>query len=101
MCQILNMTQNIILSPISLDELEQRLVDRFKTELANTANKPPQDTEEDFLTAKEVTKLLGVSLVTLHNWRRDGKIKFHRFGSRIRFVRSEILNNQKFGGTVK
>lgn len=95
------MTNSILLSPISLDELEQRLVNRFKTELANTANKPPHDTEEDFLTAKEVTKLLGVSLVTLHNWKRDGKIKFHRYGSRIRFLKSEIVNTQKFGGTVK
>lgn len=95
------MHQNIILSPISLDELEQRLVNRFKTDFL-AKNTPIVETEtEDFLTTKQVTKLLGVSLVTLSKWRRDGKIKFHRYGSRIRFLKSEIVNNQKFGGTVK
>lgn len=92
------MTNNILLSPISLDELETRLVSRFKTELLSTAPQTSKETEDEFLTAKQVSKLLGVSLVTLHKWKKEGKIKFHRFGTRIRFKRSEILNVEKFGG---
>ncbi len=95
------MQHNILLSPISLDELETRLVSRFKTEILATAPKNPKESEDVFLTAKEVSKLLGVSLVSLHKWKRDGKIKFHRFGTRIRFKRSEILNTQKFGRAAK
>lgn len=90
------MNQNFILSPISLDELEQRLFSRFKTEILSTAPQRIKEPEDDFLTAKEVSKLIGVSLVTLHKWKRDKKITFHRFGSRIRFRKSEILNTQKF-----
>ena len=90
------MTNNILLCPISLDELETRLVSRFKTEFLTTAPTPQNEDNGSFLTAKEVCKLLSVSLVTLHKWRKDGKIKFHRFGSRIRFKRNEILNTQKF-----
>ena len=52
----------------------------------------PKETIEDFITAKEVSIILGISLVTLHKWKKDGKLKFHRFGSRIRFKKSEILN---------
>jgi excisionase family DNA binding protein len=92
------MQQNILLSPISLDELENRLFARFKTELLSTAPQTAKQTEDEFLTAKQVSKLLGVSLVSLHKWKKDGKLKFHRFGTRIRFKRSEILNVSKFGG---
>jgi len=92
------MLQNYFLSPISLDELETRLVSRFKTEFLTTAPTPPNEDNGTFLTAKEVCKLLSVSPVTLFKWRKDGKIKFHRFGSRIRFKRNEILNVQKFTG---
>ena len=90
------MTENFILSPISLDELEQRLFSRLKTELHSTTPPKEKESEDDFLTAKEVSKLIGVSLVTLHKWKKDGKLKFHRFGSRIRFRKSEIINTQKF-----
>lgn len=92
------MHQNILLCPISLDELEQRIVARFKTEFLSTAPTPLKESQEDFLTVKQVSKLLGVSLVTIHKWKKDGKIKFHRFGTRIRFNRNEILNVEKFGG---
>lgn len=92
------MNQNILLSPISLDELETRFFNRFKTEFLTTTPTAPKEERENFLTAKEVSTLLGVSLVTLHKWKKDGKLKFHRFGSRIRFVRSEILNVEKFKG---
>jgi excisionase family DNA binding protein len=90
------MNQNILLSPISLDELEQRLVSRFKTEFLSTAPNETNETGDDFLTAREVSKLIGVSLVTLHKWKKNGKLKFYRFGSRIRFRKSEILNTQKY-----
>ncbi len=89
--------QNILLSPITLDELETRLVARFKSEFLSTPAIPPKETQEDFLTVKQVSNLLGVSLVTIHKWKKDGKLKFHRFGTRIRFQKSEILNNEKFG----
>lgn len=90
------MNQNILLSPITLDELETRLVARFKSEFLSTAPAPAKETQEDLLTVKQVSKLLGVSLVTIHKWKKDGKLKFHRFGTRIRFQKSEILNNEKF-----
>ena len=92
------MTNNFLLSPITLDELETRIVNRFKSEFLSTAPTPPKESQEDFLTVKQVSRLLGVSLVTIHKWKKDGKLKFHRFGTRIRFNRSEILNVEKFGG---
>ena len=84
---------NEIILRIPLDEL----VSRLKAELlpAITQQQPQETKEEEFLTAKQVSKLLGVSLVTLHKWKKDGKIKFHRFGSRIRMIKqlTDIANN--------
>lgn len=92
------MHQNIYLNGISIEDFQNQLIGKLKTEFLSTAPKPPKETAEEFLTVKQVSKLLGVSLVTIHKWKKDGKLKFHRFGTRIRFNRSEILNVEKFGG---
>jgi len=92
------MNQNIYLNGISIEDFQNQLIGKLKTELLSTAPQTAKQTEDEFLTAKQVSKLLGVSLVSLHKWKKDGKLKFHRFGTRIRFKRSEILNVSKFGG---
>ena len=90
-------TQQILLNGISVDEL----VARLKSELIPTAPIAPKDSQENYLTSKEVKELLQVSLVTLASWRKLKKIPFHRFGSRIRYRRDEILNIQKFSNGKK
>lgn len=92
------MTNQIFLNGISIEDFQNQLIGKLKTELLSIAPQTPNETEDEFLTAKQVSKLLGVSLVSLHKWKKEGKIKFHRFGTRIRFKRSEILNVEKFGG---
>lgn len=92
---------DILLTPIRLCELEiliQNSVERalFENNKKQTTTQSP----EEFLTIQQVSKLLGVSLVTLHKWKKEGKIKFHRFGSRIRFKKSEIMNVGKSGGKL-
>ena len=81
--------------------LSTRNIDDFIADVANEVVKrieqhgkveSPKSHTDEFLTIQEVSKLLGVSLVTLHKWKKQGKIKFHRFGSRIRFRKSEVLN---------
>jgi excisionase family DNA binding protein len=86
------MTTQILLNGITVDEL----IARLKVELAPAAPAPSKDISEDFITVKEVSKLLGVSEVTIHKWKTDGKIKYHRFGSRIRFKKSEVIEVAKF-----
>jgi excisionase family DNA binding protein len=93
--------QQIILNGISIEDFQNQLIGKIKSEFFSTAPTAPKETTEDFLTVKEVAKLLGVSLVTVHKWKKDGKLKFHRFGTRIRFQKSEILNNEKFSNKGK
>jgi excisionase family DNA binding protein len=84
----------MILSQFTIDELTEKICDRLKPELLMFAPpQPPNQSEsEELLTSKQSAKLYGVSLPTLHKWKIEGKVKFYRLGSRIRFKRSELLS---------
>ena len=49
--------------------------------------------KDEFLTRKEVSELLGVSLVTLHKWDKKGILKPSRIGRRVRYLKSDVLNS--------
>lgn len=81
----------MILSQFTIDELTDKICERFKKELQNFAPPQPQQPEE-LLTSKQSAKLLGVSLPTLHKWKTEGRLKFYRIATRVRFKRSEVLS---------
>ena len=46
---------------------------------------------EIWMNRKEVGEFLGVSLVTIHNWSKEGILKGYKIGTRVRFFkRSDI-----------
>lgn len=51
--------------------------------------------ENTYLTRKEVSDLIGVSLMTLHRWEKDKILVPMRFGHSVRYKLSDI---QKMGG---
>ncbi len=50
-------------------------------------------TQTELLTRREAANLLGVSLPTLAEWTKTGKVKGYRIASRIRYKRHEIENS--------
>jgi excisionase family DNA binding protein len=48
-------------------------------------------TENEFMTATEVTKLLRISRTTLYNWTNEGKILPVAVGNKFLYRRSEVL----------
>lgn len=90
------MNNEIVLLPVSIEELETRLVNRFKVLFGSLQPAPDQTPAEDYITVKQAAKLLQVSAVTIHTWKREGKLKFYRFGTRIRFKQSEIESLEKY-----
>ena len=56
--------------------------------LIQSLQQPQKETE--LLTRKEAAKLLGVSLPTILDWTKTGKITGYRIASRVRYKRSEI-----------
>lgn len=86
--------QNLILSPFSLEQLKTEISDAVKKEVAPLLNSFSTYKEEtELLTRKEAAKLLSVSLPTILDWTKTGKIIGYRIASRIRYKRSEIENS--------
>ncbi len=55
---------------------------------------PPQfETEEKYLTRKETADLLKISLPTLNDYTKKGKLIGYRLGSRVLYKESEIHAN--------
>jgi hypothetical protein len=80
-------TENsIILQNVSPEQLFTTFRDIVREELAQTS---PKD-ETHYLTRKEVSKLLHVSLPTLGTYSKRGIIKTHRIGSRILYAEVDI-----------
>jgi len=87
------MTNNIFTSlPFEQlkNEISNEILDRI-TPLLQSVNKPTPTTE--LLTRKEASRLLGVSLPTLLDWTKTGKVTGYRIASRVRYKRTELENS--------
>ena len=74
---------------LNVEEL-RRIIDES---LAEAFKKLPVKPNEDTLMQRsEVAKLFNVSLVTLNQWRREGRIIRYKIKSRVYFKKSEIMN---------
>lgn len=51
----------------------------------------PQPITDKLITRDETAKLLGVSLVTLHNWVKSNILTAYRVGNKVRFKENEVL----------
>ena len=76
---------------LEVTELQELIENSVKKVLEQTASKQP--TDPVLLTRNQVCKLLGISLVTLTEWIKQGKIPALRIGSRIRFKQNDVLNS--------
>lgn len=82
--------QNVILSTIPYPELQTFISDTVQTAVQTaTAHLQPKE-QTEFLTRRETAHLLGISLVTLNEWTKEGKVKGYRVGSRVRYKRHEV-----------
>jgi excisionase family DNA binding protein len=70
----------------------EKLLDDFSKQLE------PKESEV-WISRVEASKLMQISLVTIHNWSKDGILRAYRIGNRVRFRHSEIeqtlLNSNK------
>src|SRR5690606_8191718 len=84
---------------ISPEEFKNEILSGVQKQLENFSKnfKPKEPTL--WITRKEAAELFGVSLVTIHNWTKEGVIRAYKIGTRVRFKKSEIedilLNSNK------
>ena len=84
--------QSSILIQTSPDELVEAIKQVVQLEIAKIGNQTTTSTDHrEVLTRKETAELLGVSLVTIHDWSRSGIIHPYKLGNRTYFKRSEIM----------
>jgi len=75
---------------ISKEELKQLIEDAvFKA----TCTEP--NLEYNIITEKELSERIGISKVTLHKYRKEGKIPFSQIGRTIRYDYKEVMETLK------
>jgi len=75
---------------ISKEELKQLIEDAVYKATCTQPN-----LEYNIITEKELSKRLGISKVTLHKYRRQGKIPFSQVGRTIRYDYKEVMETLK------
>lgn len=86
------MKQNILIE-ISINELEINVKKwiwdvllEFQKNEGNNKSYP------ELLTSNEVSKLLNVTLATLHNWSKQGKLTPKKIGTRILYSKEQVMS---------
>lgn len=97
------MPNEIILNGISLDQLQDSFRTIVQTEVQKIVSglTTPPEPQPELITRKETAKIYGISLVTLHEWTKNGIIPAQRIGTRIRYNRAEIYASLKNVETLK
>ena len=91
---------NIILHSTPLHELKVLISEAVSEGIKKIPiPTPPKQTE--YLTRKEVCKLLQISPVTLNKWTKSGILTSYRLNSRVRYKRADIENSLKEVKSIK
>ena len=76
---------------INKDELKQLIEDAVYK-----ANCTQPNLEYNIITEKELSERLNITKVTLHKYRKQGKIPFSQVGRTIRYDYKEVMETIKF-----
>lgn len=83
----------IILHSTPLKDLTAIFGQIVRDELKSFKPEPPQQTNGEYATRRDVCKLLNISLATLDNRTKDGTLKGYRIGGRVLYRLSEVQNS--------
>ncbi|MEM6347495.1 MAG: helix-turn-helix domain-containing protein [Bacteroidota bacterium] len=81
------MTEQIF-SSIPIDQLESLFREAIRAEISQLLD---QQKFEPLIKTEEACEILGVSKVTLLQWRKQGLIPCHKLNTRVYFKKSELL----------
>ena len=82
------MNNSIILQNVTRQDLIEIFEGVLTEKLQQLA--PPPANKTEYLTRKEVAALLRISIPTLHEFIKTGKLKAYRIGGRVLFNKAEI-----------
>ena len=83
--------KDIIYSPISISELEDKIAKAVENKLTQFL---PQSSNssltDEYITRKEVCDKLHITLPTLHKYSKSNTLKSYRIGNRVLYKLSEV-----------
>ena len=82
------MNEQILLS-IPLNEFE-KIQKEWNRQVLGENKTPTPPPDEKYLTRQETAKILQVTLPTLSDWVKRGKIRAYKINTRVRFKKSDI-----------
>lgn len=86
--------ENILLTTIPIHQLKSELVAAIRDELTKSTYQTNQiNSEEEYLTRAQVATLLSISIGTVAEWTKSGKLIGYRIGRRIRFKKCEVIES--------
>ncbi len=79
----------ILLNGINLSDIK-KILGEVLDEKLNDFTKPVNSEDQEYLSRKEVAKLLKISLTTLNDWSKQGIVQAYRIGNRVLYKKKEI-----------
>jgi excisionase family DNA binding protein len=80
----------VLFSPVPVSELLAEITNVVRREIA--ATKPAGgETADDLLSREEAAKLLRITLPTLRERTKEGRLRGYRMGARVLYRRSEVI----------
>lgn len=85
--------QQIILQGISLEDFLLEVEKTIEKKVNEKLDQLKQNTKWEYITRKDAAELLKITLPTLHNYIKEGKISSYRIGSRVLLRSDEVENS--------
>ena len=82
----------ILLNEEAMIEIIRKAVSPLLAEYLGKQNNQP---DENPLTIEQAADFLHVTKATIHNWRKQGRIKCERIGGRVYFQKDQLVNALK------
>lgn len=92
------MTQNLMLTALSLNDLQEAMSNALAQQNALPEAKPEKSYDmPKLLSIADLCEYFNVSRVTIHSWMKKGRLPFRKVSRRVYFVVDEVIESmQKF-----
>jgi len=81
--------ENQLIVTLRVDELKTLITEGVQIAISKIPS--PQKEDETILKRKDIARLFSVSLVTVTEWMKSGRLPHYRIKSRVFFKRGEVL----------
>lgn len=79
----------IILSGVTLNDLLSQIEQLLDSKIG-VRHQTQENKQSEYLSRKEVAKLLKITLPTLHDWSKSGILKPYKIGTRVLYKQCEV-----------